>query len=827
MTFLSNTLTKKQTYQELMNNYFSLLTPLALRRMASQLTLLLLLLLQSMVSEGQVVHSIQEARQQGIAQMQRYDYVDAIGSFQTAMVFGDSSLSTLGMLRTCYAETKNAEGYQTIVSIITARSNQPNLSSDWDIIVPFADEKAINETDLNTLQIGNTANTLLVSALLDSLQKIWTVAQDALIPEKNTGTVRDLQNLFNSEKLHIDQFANANRAYFIAKERSLKADIGLSAGANYYENFPIQVIDADNLLYRRKFTVGLDWDLLNNGLVEHLMERKVVANEARMNEIEAKTNLQTTAYVKLYNRIIYFFNLKKLAILDLREKIMNMKFPIVYELLNLKQVPRITVIKMEQQMADLQGMQQLYSAYNTLYKDTLPQDSNAIIDLPYFNFDLSAIENVAHPTENQMEDVNKLLQENLKYEANPLNKINLSLKFNYNIYDYQRSVVNKRDFYNLGLVASAPLSLPFDNSKKLLNTQLAMQALTNEETKLQAAEEDQHTFYAIKYKQKQYVNYTYKLNYYQELLRIQRVRNQFKDLNYKPLDALDEIDAYLAAKVEQMDVLQEMYLSLLGYYRKHPYVDLTSYVQVSNPVMNNNTSKEAYTKSIYIWSTAYKQYSASYIDKFLSLHQYSNAIVSLPMEQEKRNLAMQVIKELQFQGKRIEVMIGDPTLLNEDSVANRLSEQLAGVDIKNMAALHLDVEPHTLKDWYSNREELTAKYIKLLESAREFCDKNKLLLSVSIPLSYSDSLLKAVYKNAQHVYLMAYEHKDIDYIQRKTALPLSYGAENTTICLRVKDFVSIGELNQFTEQLTRTMKLDNIGIHDLNDVIMMDNKEQQ
>lgn len=827
MTFLSNTLTKKQTYQELMNNYFSLLTPLALRRMASQLTLLLLLLLQSMVSEGQVVHSIQEARQQGIAQMQRYDYVDAIGSFQTAMVFGDSSLSTLGMLRTCYAETKNAEGYQTIVSIITARSNQPNLSSDWDIIVPFADEKAINETDLNTLQIGNTANTLLVSALLDSLQKIWTVAQDALIPEKNTGTVRDLQNLFNSEKLHIDQFANANRAYFIAKERSLKADIGLSAGANYYENFPIQVIDADNLLYRRKFTVGLDWDLFNNGLVEHLMERKVVANEARMNEIAAKTNLQTTAYVKLYNRIIYFFNLKKLAILDLREKIMNMKFPIVYELLNLKQVPRITVIKMEQQMADLQGMQQLYSAYNTLYKDTLPQDSNAIIDLPYFNFDLSAIENVAHPTENQMEDVNKLLQENLKYEANPLNKINLSLKFNYNIYDYQRSVVNKRDFYNLGLVASAPLSLPFDNSKKLLNTQLAMQALTNEETKLQAAEEDQHTFYAIKYKQKQYVNYTYKLNYYQELLRIQRVRNQFKDLNYKPLDALDEIDAYLAAKVEQMDVLQEMYLSLLGYYRKHPYVDLTSYVQVSNPVMNNNTSKEAYTKSIYIWSTAYKQYSASYIDKFLSLHQYSNAIVSLPMEQEKRNLAMQVIKELQFQGKRIEVMIGDPTLLNEDSVANRLSEQLAGVDIKNMAALHLDVEPHTLKDWYSNREELTAKYIKLLESAREFCDKNKLLLSVSIPLSYSDSLLKAVYKNAQHVYLMAYEHKDIDYIQRKTALPLSYGAENTTICLRVKDFVSIGELNQFTEQLTRTMKLDNIGIHDLNDVIMMDNKEQQ
>jgi hypothetical protein len=134
--------------------------------------------------------------------------------------------------------------------------------------------------------------------------------------------------------------------------------------------------------------------------------------------------------------------------------------------------------------------------------------------------------------------------------------------------------------------------------------------------------------------------------------------------------------------------------------------------------------------------------------------------------------------------------------------------------------------PHTLKEWYSNREELVAKYIKLLEGARAFCDKNKILLSVSIPLSYGDSLLKAVYTNAQHVYLMAYEHKDIDYIQRKTALPLSYGAEKTTICLRVKDFESIEELNQFTEQLTKTMSLNNIGIHDLNDLIMMDNKEQ-
>jgi len=121
-----------------MNNYFSLLTPLPFDRMVRRLTVLLLLLMQYMVSESQVVYSVQEARQQGVAQMQRFDYVDAIGSFQTAMVFGDSSLSTLGMLKTCYAETKNTEAYQTIVSIIEAKRNQPRMNGEPQCVSFFS-----------------------------------------------------------------------------------------------------------------------------------------------------------------------------------------------------------------------------------------------------------------------------------------------------------------------------------------------------------------------------------------------------------------------------------------------------------------------------------------------------------------------------------------------------------------------------------------------------------------------------------------------------------------------------------------------------------------
>ncbi len=490
----------------------------------------------------------------------------------------------------------------------------------------------------------------------------------------------------------------------------------------------------------------------------------------------------------------------------------------------MKQIPKITIVKMERQKADLEGMKNLYSSYNSINNESNNSDIKEIINLPYFDFDLNKLYHNDDQLKKENNQIEKLISNNNHLESNLLNKINLSLKFNYNLYDYTQSNINNRNYYSLGLAFSAPLNLPFDKTKKILTAQLAIQSDKNNQDRIVSEEEDGKLFYAIKYKQKEYVNYIYKLNYYQELMRIQRVRNLFKDNNYKPLEALDEIDAYLSNKIEQIDVLQEMYLSLLDFYCKHPKLDLKDYVSTKSMQTITSMDSDKIIKSIYIWSSAYKKYSSSYIDEFLSLHNFSNAIVSLPLEIENKNLSINLINELLLQGKRVELMVGDLSLLEENNLTARLTKQLDGVDLKEISSLHLDVEPHTMSEWYVNREVLSQKYIKMLQQASDFCNKNQISLSVSIPLSYNDSLLKAVYKYANHVYLMAYEHKDVNYIQRKTAVPMSYGNERTSICIRVKDFETMDEMNQFTRDLTKTMNLDNIVIHDLSDFILLEER---
>ena len=752
----------------------------------------------------------------------KYKSEETKASIQTRLFSSDLNLASLNVLKTSLSKIKKTEVYRTTESLISESGSSANQEPLTNAAVPVPINPNSNASIADSLSTYNANGTTLLTTLLDSLQKVWSFAQESFItPPAYKPDIKDIENFFKSEKLTIDNYSQLNKAYLEAKLRSLRGDIGLNAALNYSENFSNQAIDADNFLYRRKVSVGLDWNILNNGLVESLFERKALANEALLSEMEGKTSLKNSSYLTLYNRIIYFFNIKKLEILDRREKIMNMKFPIALALLNLQQIPKITIVKMERQKADLEGLKMLYSSYNSLNQDLIYQDSNEVLDLPYFDFNVTAIQNNISQVEDKNIEIENILANNIRYESSALTKINLSLKFNYNLYDYNQSAINQRSFYSIGLAASAPLSLAFDNSKKVLNTQLAMQTANAEEDIRRVQEEDIKSIYALKYKQKDYLNYVYKLNYYQELLRIQRVRSLFKDADYKPLDALDEIDAYLSTKVEQIDILEDMYLSLLAYYRQHPQVALTDYVQASSPPQISSEVSNTLSKSIYIWSEAYKQYSPSYIDEILSQNHFSNAIVSLPLDKEKRVLAIQLIKELQMQGKRIELMVGDHSFLEKDSLAQRLHTQLEGINLKTISALHLDVEPHTMKDWSTNKEVLTEKYIKLLEQASIFCDQNQISLSVSIPLSYEDSLLKSVYKYAQHVYLMAYEHKDVSYIQRKTELPMSYGKEKTSVCIRVKDFESIGELNNFTQELIRTMHLDNIVIHDLSDFIYL------
>jgi len=750
-------------------------------------------------------------------------YVDASVCFQTAMVLGDSSLTTLQVLKTCFTELKQNEAYDRtsrLLEEVALRSHQPE---NWNLNVNNP-EDTISMSMKDSLFVLPYLQPEIIAGLLDSIHKIWSYAQHSLSTNQKVMTDSMIGNLFSPENHRMDSLLKISKDYYESKKKYLRRDIGLNANSNFTENFQSSSIEMDRLPYRRKFSAGLEWNVLRGGLFDRKIDTKILSNEEEITNIQLRSQLPVSMISLLYERINALFAYQNLRVLALRAKLLSMKLPLAKELLARKQIPRINLMKIEQQQADVEGMLAVYAAYGITLSDSIAKDSSMFYSIPNFDLDPLMMAASEHTLEKDYGRISHLTEENVRYNYHPIKSVSVDVKTNYNLYDYDKTINAKRNFFNIALAASAPLSLLLQNKKALIKNEAAMKTAQMEEQKMQISEEDRNTFYALKYKQKQYLNYFSKLNYYEELLRVQRVRNTYQDLNFKPLEALNEIDEYLALKIEQTNILREMYLDLLKYFARHPKVNISDYAKANATPGSEHSSDEPYTKSIYVWSSAYKNLSPAFITEYLTVNHFSNAIVSVPQQSSSRIIALQLIKELQMQGKRVEVLIGDPGLLDEKDIKSRLASQLEGIDLSNVSALHLDVEPHTLSDWYTNRAALTAKYINVLEEAHSFCNNEQISLSVSIPLSYNDTILRAVYQNAQHVYLMAYEHKDVSYIQRKTAYMRSLAPDRTIICIRVKDFDSLHEMDSFTEQMVKTMNLSIVCIHGLSEMMMMEGK---
>ena len=118
-----------------------------------------------------------------------------------------------------------------------------------------------------------------------------------------------------------------------------------------------------------------------------------------------------------------------------------------------------------------------------------------------------------------------------------------------------------------------------------------------------------------------------------------------------------------------------------------------------------------------------------------------------------------------------------------------------------------------------NKEQVFAKYIQLLQQAKQFADINKLELSVSIPLNYPETVLEEINKTCTNVYLMAYENVESDFIIRKTTEEKALFKNKCVLVLRTKDFKNRTEMDKHF----KTLGFNKTAYHDLDDLIKFDN----
>ncbi|MFQ5786895.1 MAG: hypothetical protein ACE5H1_02860, partial [Thermodesulfobacteriota bacterium] len=141
--------------------------------------------------------------------------------------------------------------------------------------------------------------------------------------------------------------------------------------------------------------------------------------------------------------------------------------------------------------------------------------------------------------------------------------------------------------------------------------------------------------------------------------------------------------------------------------------------------------------------------------------------------------------------------------------------------------LHLDIEPHVLEEWGSEKEKLSEMYIKTLSLVRELMTDSStdIELEVDVPSNYSqmDSFLNKVVELVDTLIVMAYHSKSpysvIDSTKEEINL-VNKENKGVIIGLNASDFLDENELEELilkiSEKLSNIDFFQGFAIHEFN-----------
>jgi hypothetical protein len=605
-----------------------------------------------------------------------------------------------------------------------------------------------------------------------------------------------------------------------AKIKLLRQDIGLQGTANYLENFNSAFNVDDGLAFNRRIQAGLDWDILSDGFISNHYKQQILKNENIINSLKPTTKVDGDALIAVSHKIIYAFNIHKIKLLQKRQQIIDDKITIANELYLLKHLPRVELLQIIQQQVDIVSLNQIYNSYNEqlslqIDENTLPKNV-----LPLFDVDISKAFFFSE-SKSVNDSILKLEIENLELAHKFLSDVRLNTQFRYNYYDVATATNASRSFLSAGVGVAMPIPLGIKANKNVVSAQAKLLEYQKKESALTGEVDLLNSFYEFRYKLKQYINFHEKRKKYEELIRVERVKEKFGDFEFNPLSALNLLDEMLSVDIEMLDLQQGMYLQLLDINSKIPGSEAASFIKTFS-VDSMNLTHEKTHKALYIWSEAQTKYTPEYIEEYLRLNNISNAIISIRKDQSNKMEALNLFSKLSSKGIKSELLIGNNKLLSYKDPFIYFDSITSGIDLKLISAIHLDVEPHVLNDFETNKEKYLNEYISLLKNTRHYCTQKGVKLSVSIPVFYPDVILKEIYEQADLVYIMAYEHPDADYIARKVKEEFAMDESKTIIALRAKDFKNRTECEKLINELHKTINATKFALHDFETFVKLD-----
>jgi hypothetical protein len=673
----------------------------------------------------------------------------------------------------------------------------------------------------NIMQVKNKDS--LVSVNINILEDFWK-KYNYLSTRKqqfeSTAVIPDLYKVKVNDTIYRSDYLNRVNE---AKIKQAKNDFGLSIAGSYQENSSAGVGADEMIIYRRRANAGLDWDVLGNGLLESKYNQKMLKNEMIINSLKPETKISSSDFIIISHKIIYAFNQHKIKLLEQRQQIINDKIDAANELYLLKHLPKLELMQIIQQQVDVSSMFQIYQAYNEQLAQEINPASVPSNILPLFDLDPEKI--VGYTSTKSNDSILQLKIKNLELQNSAWRDISLKTQVRYNYYNYSGLSQPDRYFLSAGLSFSVPLPTGCKADKNAVAVQADLMRFDQKNSSEQQNVDLLNTVYEYRYKLKQYNNFAEKHKKYEELLRIERVKEKLQYFEFNPISALNLLDDMLSIEVEMLDLQQEMYLSLLELVTKAPGTEAINIIQpIAATQVNENKNPqlvdETKDKAMYIWSESLTNRTDAYIEEYLNLNNIKTAVVSAGQVEKAK--VIKLFGVLKASGIKTELLIGSNKLLFHKNPAAFLDSITAGINIADITALHLDVEPHALADWDKNKDNYLALYVKLVKQAQTWCKAKNIKLNVSVPVYYPETTLTEIYAACDKVYVMAYEHTDAFFIMKKVKEEMALSPEKTVIALRAKDFGTRSEFEKFLNELGTALNTKAFALHDLETFIKLD-----
>lgn len=303
--------------------------------------------------------------------------------------------------------------------------------------------------------------------------------------------------------------------------------------------------------------------------------------------------------------------------------------------------------------------------------------------------------------------------------------------------------------------------------------------------------------------------------HYRVASRRERVRRRLsqQDIrgNAQLIEGLQDAENMIGAVVEKALAYGEVYEGVARAFSaaREPfdpvYLDTRSMT---------NYEKRARTgqRALYIWSEEFQRRSNAFIIELARARKIERLIVSAG-----QNTPMEKVRALQAKARKndiaTELLLASNHWVRPGGV-DRAQTRIGNLDLEE-SALHLDVEPHMYDDFDQKKDEYLQRYLEVLHGARRTVGDSTELV-VSVPLFWPDRIYQEIVKIVDRVHFMAYGEKNIRQRANQTLeVARHFSPEQRVVAVRPEDFADPLALDQAISTLQEVAKTDRFALHDL------------